>query len=485
MQKWIDEVPNNGIIRYHHVFNRERIMPVSPKALGEVLVHKNYEFVKPRELKVGLGRLLGDGILIAEGNVHKVKDHELSILLYRVTNDVLQTQRKHLMPAFAFRHIKDLYPIFWSISSEMVRAVNDEVQKEAAKTPISIDPEKASANLSAVIALDNWLSRATLDIIGMAGMGHNFDSINNPDNELNRTYRTIFSPSTQAKILGIASLFLPRFLIQLIPIKRNSDLAAAVISIRRVAAQLIREKQEKFNASEKADAAGSDIISVALSSGYFTEENLVDQLMTFLAAGHETTATSSSWAIAALCQNPSIQTRLREEIRANLPSPNDTSTPVTAELLDKLPFLHAVCNETLRMYSPVPLTRREAANDTTILDQFIPKGTDIIICPYAVNTSIELWGPDAKTFNPDRWMGPGNANSGGAESNYSFLTFLHGPRSCIGQAFAKGEFACLLAAIVGRFEMEMANPGEDLEVAGGITARPRHLNVRMKLVEGW
>ncbi|MCJ1237413.1 hypothetical protein MMC14_005398 [Varicellaria rhodocarpa] len=466
MQKWIDEVPNNGIIRYHHVFNRERIMPVSPKALGEVLVHKNYEFVKPTELKIGLGRLLGDGILVAEGNVHK-------------------TQRKHLMPAFAFRHIKDLYPIFWSISCEMVRAVNDEVQKEAAKAPMSIDPEKASANLSAVIALDNWLSRATLDIIGMAGMGHNFDSIHNPDNELNRIYRTIFTPSTQAKILGIASLFLPRFLIQLIPIQRNSDLAAAVISIRRVAAQLIREKQEKFNASEKTDAVGSDIISVALSSGYFTEENLVDQLMTFLAAGHETTATSSSWAIAALCQNPSIQTRLREEIRANLPSPNNTSTPVTAELLDKLPFLHAVCNETLRMYSPVPLTRREAANDTTILDQFIPKGTDIIICPYAVNTSTELWGPDAKTFNPDRWMGPGNANSGGAESNYSFLTFLHGPRSCIGQAFAKGEFACLLAAIVGRFEMEMINPGEDLQISGGITARPRHLNVRMKLVEGW
>ena len=77
MQKWIDEVPNNGIIRYHHVFNRERIMPVSPKALGEVLVHKNYEFVKPTELKIGLGRLLGDGILVAEGNVHKVKDHEL------------------------------------------------------------------------------------------------------------------------------------------------------------------------------------------------------------------------------------------------------------------------------------------------------------------------------------------------------------------------------------------------------------------------
>ena len=82
-------------------------------------------------------------------------------------------------------------------------------------------------------------------------------------------------------------------------------------------------------------------------------------------------------------------------------------------------------------------------------------------------------------------MGSGNANSGGADSNYSFLTFLHGPRSCIGQTFAKGEFVCLMAAIVGRFEMEMTVSMEDLEIAGGITARPKHLDVKLKVVEGW
>ena len=83
-------------------------------------------------------------------------------------------------------------------------------------------------------------------------------------------------------------------------------------------------------------------------------------------------------------------------------------------------------------------------------------------------------------------MGPSKANSGGAESNYAFLTFLHGPRSCIGQAFAKAEFACLVAAVIGRFEFKNADKDFKLDIKGGVTARPRNgLHVRIKPLEGW
>jgi hypothetical protein len=69
---WLETVPNNGLLRYRHVFNRERVLVASPKALGEVLVTKNYEFTKPNQFKDGIGRLLGIGILLAEGEEHKV-----------------------------------------------------------------------------------------------------------------------------------------------------------------------------------------------------------------------------------------------------------------------------------------------------------------------------------------------------------------------------------------------------------------------------
>lgn len=71
-QRWINETPNDGLIYYNYLFNAERIFITSPEALAEVLVHKSYDFVKPRQLLDGLTPLLGVGILVAEGEEHKV-----------------------------------------------------------------------------------------------------------------------------------------------------------------------------------------------------------------------------------------------------------------------------------------------------------------------------------------------------------------------------------------------------------------------------
>lgn len=73
MQDWINTVPNDGLIRYKVLFNTERILLTNAKGLGEVLVTKNYEFIKPAQLRHGLGRILGVGVLLAEGEEHKVR----------------------------------------------------------------------------------------------------------------------------------------------------------------------------------------------------------------------------------------------------------------------------------------------------------------------------------------------------------------------------------------------------------------------------
>ncbi|KAK3394828.1 cytochrome P450 [Podospora didyma] len=465
MLKWINSIPNDGLIRYKGLLNRERLLITSSKGLAEVLVTKNYDFEKPQNVRQSIGRILGVGVLLAEGDEHKV-------------------QRKNLMPAFAFRHVKDLYATFWRKGRECVQAMTKQILLDAV-------PEDKN---TAVIEVGNWASRATLDIIGVAGLGRDFRAIENPNNELNQTYQNLFKPSRQAQILALLGQAIPPWFLNMLPIKRNDDVNSAARYIRATCRALIQEKKQKMANKERVDF---DILSVALESGGFTDENLVDQLMTFLAAGHETTASSMTWAIYLLSKHQDVQTRLRAEIRERLPPidgsiAGDSST-VSSIDVDRMPYLNAVCAEIIRYFAPVPLTLRLAAHDTSIQGQFVPKGTTIILSPWAVNKSEALWGPDASEFKPDRWIprfdGDKSAAGGGAMSNFAYMTFLHGPRSCIGQAFAKAEFACLLASWIGRFSFELNNKEEldeaNVKIKGGITSRPANgLYVRATLVEG-
>lgn len=404
------------------------LLVTSPQALSEILVSKNYEFEKPQFLRDTLGPVIGHGLVLAEGDAHKI-------------------QRRNLMPAFAFRHIKDLYPLFWQKSREVVRAMTAECD------------DKGVIHMEA----GTWASRCTLDVIGTAGLGKNFDAIHDEHNELVETYMTLSHPSKTDRLLMLlaefAGLFVPVEPLINVPIPRVRRVLRSVDLIRGVCRDLIREKKEKLKKGQLNDV---DILSIALKSGVFTEGELIDQMMTFLGAGHETTGSALTWGIYTMCRFPEIQDRLRDEIRASLPSV-DEETDISSLDIDKLPYLNAVCNEVLRMYSPVPQTLREAVCDTTILDRPIHKGTRLILAAWGTNVDTKLWGPDAGEFKPERWLSVNDggehsvktASLGGASSNYALLTFLHGPRSCIGQGFSKAEFACLLAAWVGRFRFEL------------------------------
>ena len=469
-REWIENVPNDGLLRYSFYFN-ERLLVTTPKALTEVLVTKNYDFVKPWQFRTGLTRILGVGILVAEGEEHKI-------------------QRKNLMPAFAYRHVKDLYPVFWSKSRELVQCLSQ--ASDATRVPnektatVRNPPDNADEHAPGIIDVGNWTSRATLDIIGISGVGQDFGALQDPNAKLNTTYRNVFNPGRVGRLLQLAGIFFPFWFLRRLPFKRNHDMNEASTYIKGVCRDLIAKKRKVMAEKERTEV---DIVSVALESGGFSDEDLVNQMMTFLVAGHETTATAMIWAIYLFCKHPDIQEKLRDEVRSKLPSIDED---VTAAEVDSCQYLHAFCTEVLRLYPPVSLTQRVADKDTSVCGQFVPKGTTIILAPAGINVATHLWGPDAAEFKPERWLdADGKANNkGGADSNFSYLTFLHGPRSCIGQKFAQAEFACLLAAWVGRFETQFEEGSPmargELEIKGGITAKPKGgLWVQLKELEGW
>ncbi|PLN81741.1 putative cytochrome P450 monooxygenase [Aspergillus taichungensis] len=452
--RWAQELPNNGLLRIYMPAGMERLTVTNAKALSEMLVQRVYDFQKPELSRMSLARAAGDtGLLLLEGDEHK-------------------RQRRNLMPAFSYRHIKDLYPIFWSKSIEMVNLMKEDLQKRP----------NPSDN---VVKIGAWATRAALDIIGVAGMDHDFEALRDPNNDLAKAYEAIVSsapPLTQICFILFVVLGLGKLAIKA-PLKHNRDISASADLVRTVVRNVITEGKKKRDSSSSGSITPKvDILSVALESGAFTDDELVDQIMTFLAAGHETTATALQWATYALCKHPDVQTRLREEVRARL-SP---SAPIAAPTLDSLHYLNAVCSEVLRFYPSVPATIRVATRNMTLVGQHIPKGTILIVSPQIINHLPELWGDDADEFNPERWMGPGKANTGGATSNYAFMTFLHGSRGCIGQGFARAELACMVAAIVARFHMELVDPDAEVKVRTGATVCPVDgVMAKLTPVAGW
>ncbi|KAL2073017.1 hypothetical protein VTL71DRAFT_10341 [Oculimacula yallundae] len=455
--KWLSSISNNGLLHYRGGYNASRIMPTTPAALREVLVTKSYEFPKTRQSQESLIQVLGNGVLVAEGAEHK-------------------RQRKALMPAFQYRHIRDLYPVFW----DEARKMGDGIAKE-----IKSNGSGSGSGSEGKVLVSGWATRTTLDIIGRAGCGRSFNSIEDPGNALHRAYERVFAPPPMmSTVVNYLRFLLPLKVFRKLPLRQNRERDEGIQAIREVARDIVRSKASPL---KDVDEGPPDILSIARKSGSFSEDELVNQLITFLGAGHETTASSMMWATYLLCRRPDMQKRLREEIRSTLPPvTKHDQEPISDTLFDRMPYLNAICNEVLRLYPPVPAILREAAHDTTISSFPIPKGTWIVVPIWGINNNVAFWGPDAGEFNPERWLADGQANSGGADSNFANTTFLHGPRSCIGQGFAKAEFRCLLAALVGRFEMVAVEGEAELKIVGGLTNKPKGGTwAMMKEIKGW
>ena len=228
----------------------------SPKALGEVLVSRSYDFEKPAKNRGFLRRLLGDGLVVTEGDVHK-------------------HQRKHMLPSFSFRHIKNLYPTFWAKSVELTTALSDEVFGKD-KSLDTYNPEYG------VTDIGYWATKATLDVIGVAGLGRDFDTLRNSDDELVQNYEEVTATTLELSILFAASLLVPQWLLRFIPGGVDKRFTIATDNLRRICRTFVRDKREVLKSGKDESI---DVLSQLMKSNDFSDGELVDQLLTIIAAG--------------------------------------------------------------------------------------------------------------------------------------------------------------------------------------------------------
>ncbi|MDZ7959279.1 MAG: cytochrome P450 [Aulosira sp. DedQUE10] len=211
------------------------------------------------------------------------------------------------------------------------------------------------------------------------------------------------------------------------------------------------------------DPNRTDILSLLMSAKDeegepMTDQELRDELMTLLFAGHETTATAMAWALYWTHHQPEIRERLLQELDTLGENPDPMS-------IFRLPYLTAVCNETLRIYPVAMLTfARVAQEPVELLGHLLEPGTTVVGCMYLVHQREDLY-PEPKQFRPERFLER-------QFSPYEFIPFGGGSRRCIGEALAQFEMKLVLAKILSGYQLALVDDQPEQPKRRGVTLAP-------------
>lgn len=301
---------------------------------------------------------------------------------------------------------------------------------------------------------------------------------------LNIVVRTLFGselPAGTEERVGQASKYLEKYF-EFSSTPMGHALAKLPLPVTRGYRKAIRELEaiitEIVKAKKTSAAAhtGDDLLSKLLATrdedgSNFTEKQLRDEMMTLFLAGHETTALLLTYALFLLGKHLDVQEKACAQIDKAL-----GDEPLTPAHLEKVPYLRQVVTEALRIYPPAWILAREATADDMIAGYPVPKGANVIIPIWAIHRNKEYFDRP-NDFDPERWTEEFTRKLPRA----AFLPFGHGPRMCIGAAFAMMEAQSILIAILRRFKIELISPQvERLELRGALTAKPKD-SIRIKV----
>ena len=377
-----------------------------PDDVKRVLVSNHKNYTKG----VGLDRvkiLLGNGIMTSEG-------------------DFWRRQRYMMQPMFHRRVITDF--------ARIIDAANDRF----------IARWEAQAARGESVNVTDDMSELTLDIVLRAVFGRDLDR---------------FSAESGGNPFAVVTK----------EPARNLQFAYKFRSLGKLVASLMRRR-----ATENAEHV--DFLAMLMSArdkesgAAMSERELIDEVMTLVVAGHETTASALNWTWYLLALHPQVEARLHAEIDA-APS---ASSPSLAQM-EALPYTQQVVNEALRLYPPGWLLSRRAIGADVLGGFAIPAGTDVLLSPYLLHRHPRFW-PDPDTFRPERFAAENEAE----RPRFAYMPFAAGPRHCIGETFALYEMLMHLYKVARRYRLTYL-PAEPVELEAQINLRTKNpLHMRLE-----
>jgi cytochrome P450 len=399
------------VVRFY-VMMQERTLVNRPDLIMQVLVTQQAKFHKSELTRRITTRILGEGLLISEG-------------------EFWRRQRRLAQPAFHRARIAEYGATMLDLAEAHVRDWRDGERRN----------------------ISQEMTALTLDI----------------------AVKTLFGTAlpAEARQIGRAMTFLMRYSLRRnrlpiripetwpTPANRRADRELAFVD--SFVQHIIDARRAEGNSNHHNDLLALLMGAMDEDGSQMTAKQLHDETMTLFLAGHETTAQMLGWTWYALSGAPEVEAKLHEELHGVL-----AGRAPGVEDLPKLPYLRAVMNEVLRLYPPAYILAREAMEPCEIGGFDVHKGSTVVISQWIMHRDARYFD-DPEAFRPERWLdGLQDRLPPGA-----YFPFSAGPRRCIGEAFALLEAAIVIATLAQKFTFRLV-PGAEVVPEPLITLRPRH-----------
>jgi cytochrome P450 len=420
----LDAARRYGDLVYFDVPKNPAYFLNHPNLIKHVLLDNHRKYSKDTIQYNSLSEITGKGLLTSDGSFWL-------------------RQRRLAQPAFARQRLMKL----------------DEVVTPA--TQAMLDRWEAIARKGDPLDVDGEMMRLALEVVGKAlfSIDLSQDAIRLVEAVLTALDYIVGRARNPTSLSSLPFLMTPR----------KARFNAAVSTLNMTVYEMIAERQA-------AEDPGSDLLGMLLKArdpetgSAMTPEQVRDEVITILIAGHETVASALTWSWYLLAKHPAQWEQMHAEGKRVL----GDEPPTTGDLAD-IPYTGQVFSEALRLYPPAWLITRKSIEADRIDNIDIQPGALIILSPYTIHRHPEFW-QNPQEFNPERFS-QGQEKS---RPRFAYIPFGGGPRLCIGDQFAMIEAQLIMAMVTQRFRLELL-PHRPVEADPLVTIRPKH-GLPMKVV---